>query len=82
MVARGWSLGASELRRIATLLEEFPFEVEDPPLTAVAGWAARGLTAYDAAYVALAERHGFELITADEKLLEVARDVARLLVAD
>lgn len=31
--------------------------------------AAQGITAYDACYVALAQRHGIVLLTADQKLV-------------
>jgi len=36
---------------------------------------AHGLTAYDALYLALAERHGARLITNDEVLDKVARNI-------
>lgn len=36
---------------------------------------AQGLTAYDALYLALAERHGARLITCDEALDKVARNL-------
>jgi predicted nucleic acid-binding protein len=45
-------------------------------LDRVATWVSRGLTAYDASYVALAEQLDFPLVTEDRAILEVARDVA------
>jgi predicted nucleic acid-binding protein len=42
---------------------------------------ARGLTAYDAVYVAAAEEREIHLVTDDRTILTVAREVARPLVA-
>lgn len=55
------------------------FEVVDPDLKAVARWTGAGLTAYDAAYVALAESSGASLVTDDQAILEVAAEVTRPL---
>lgn len=48
-----------------------------PDLPAVARWVGRGLSAYDAAYVAVAEAAGVELVTADRRIVEVAPGIAR-----
>lgn len=42
-------------------------------------WTARGLTAYDAAYVALAEAEAVRLVTDDDRILAVAPAVAMSL---
>jgi hypothetical protein len=44
-------------------------------------WAARGLTAYDAAYVALAEAEAIRLATDDGRVLAAARGIAIALSA-
>jgi predicted nucleic acid-binding protein len=50
-----------------------------PALRDVARWAAAGLSAYDAAYVAVAQTFGAELITADQQIIAAAPDHARPL---
>jgi predicted nucleic acid-binding protein len=47
----------------------------------VASWVVRGLTAYDAVYVALAEERGQALVTDDDTIIAVAGEIARPLVA-
>jgi predicted nucleic acid-binding protein len=42
-------------------------------------WSARGLTAYDAAYVAAAEDSGVDLITGHAEIIEVAPGLAAAL---
>jgi predicted nucleic acid-binding protein len=53
--------------------------VREARLDSVARWTARGLTAYDASYVALAEEQAIRLITADQRIVETAAPVACLL---
>lgn len=43
-----------------------------PNLERVAHWAALGLTAYDACYVALAEERKTVMVTADAQILTVS----------
>ena len=45
----------------------------------VACWTARGLTAYDSAYVAVAEALETRLITDDDLIVEIATEVAQPL---
>lgn len=52
------------------------FDVVEPDLADVAGWTARGLTAYDAAYVAVAHAAGLPLVTDDRDILRVAEMLA------
>jgi predicted nucleic acid-binding protein len=74
----GWDEGA--LLDLAAALQDLRFEVAEPELASVAAWVGRGLTAYDAAYVALAEDRGTPLVSDDETILEVAPDIARPLI--
>ena len=52
----------------------------EPELDAVASWVARGLTAHDAVYVALAEERGLPLVSDDQAILETASGIARSLI--
>ena len=72
-----WS--ADLLSELADRLLRMKFEVLDPELARVAGWVGRGLTAYDASYVALAEQLDLPLVTVDRAILELAPDVAQPL---
>lgn len=73
----GWPL--EPLERLANQLQGFGFTVVEPELVRVARWAAAGMTAYDAAYVAVAEQSGAQLITADAKIVRLAPEVATVL---
>lgn len=79
VAGRRWKWGEGALVDLAVALGEVGFEFEEPELARVASWTARGLTAYDAAYVALAEARSTPLVTDDELVLSVAGDVATAL---
>ncbi len=68
--------GLEPLQEFADRLQRMKFEVLDPELVAVAQWIARGLTAYDATYVALAAQLGIPLVSDDRAILEVAPGIA------
>ena len=70
----GWDEGA--LMELASSLEELEFEVGEAEFASIAVWTSRGMTAYDAAYVALAESRGVRLVTDDETVLSIAPNVA------
>jgi predicted nucleic acid-binding protein len=74
----GWDELA--LIELAGALKDLLFEVAEPELARVAAWVFRGLTAYDAAYVALAEERAVPLVTDDETIVKVAGEIARPLV--
>lgn len=76
---RRWRWADAELVELADALGWLGVLVEDPELASVAGWTARGLTAYDASYVALAEARGVELVTDDEAILSAAPELSRSL---
>jgi predicted nucleic acid-binding protein len=77
--ARRWRWTVEQLTALAEDLAALRFELVDPHLKDVARWAARGLSAYDAAFVAVAEAAGVGLVTADRQMVDVAGPIARLL---
>lgn len=72
VAARRWRWPGDALVGLVEALDRLPLRVQDPALVHVARWAAAGLTAYDATYVALAEATGCRVVTTDEQMLEVA----------
>jgi predicted nucleic acid-binding protein len=79
VAGRRWRWGQRALVRLARALDALGFELVEPELARVARWTARGLTAYDAAYVAVAEAAGVPLVTDDDLVLEVAARIAEPL---
>lgn len=79
VAGRRWGWDESALLELADSLGDLLFEVAEPELQAVAAWVARGLTAYDAAYVALAEERGLPLVTDDQTIVAIAGELARPL---
>jgi predicted nucleic acid-binding protein len=79
VAARRWGWPQAELEQLAVTLEQLGFELLEPELPRVARWAATGLTAYDAAYVAVAEQAGAQLITDDEQIVAAAPKIATAL---
>lgn len=82
VAGRRWLLNAQALESVATALESLGFEYVEPDLSVVARWIARGLSAYDAAYVAVAESTSARLVTDDEQLAAVAGELADLLAGE
>ena len=79
VAGRRWRWRERPLVALANALDELGFQLRDPELTRVARWTARGLTAYDAAYVALAEEEGIRLFTDDDFLATAAGEIATRL---
>ena len=79
VAARRWRWDASHLEALAISLSELGFELIEPEPETIARWAARGLTAYDAAYVAVAEEAGVAVITDDAQICQIAADLAEPL---
>jgi predicted nucleic acid-binding protein len=77
VAGRQWHWAEAALGELATRLENMLTEVIDPGLSRIALWTARGLTAYDATYVALAEERGIPLITDDRQVLAIAGGIAQ-----
>lgn len=76
VAARRWGWGEGLLLEMLDLLDEMPLTVDDADSGSVAAWAATGLTAYDASYVALADELNCFLVTADTRIPELAPDIA------
>jgi predicted nucleic acid-binding protein len=72
VAARRWRWPDAQMGRLAAAWRALHFELIEPDPAFVAQWAARGLTAYDAAYVALAKETGAPLITDDAEILRAA----------
>jgi predicted nucleic acid-binding protein len=81
LAARRWGWSADQLSGMVRVLLEARFGIGQPPLERVARWAGRGLTAYDACYVALAEDRRTVVITADDRILALAGELAEPLAA-
>lgn len=81
VAGRRWGWIESALVELAAALDELGFELIDPELARVAHWTARGLTAYDAAYVAVAEANNTPLVTDDDLVVAVAGEVATALAS-
>lgn len=79
VTGRRWQLPARALDQLALALPKLGFRLVEPELPVVARWIADGLTAYDAAYVAVAQQLGVQLITDDREILRAAPGVSRSL---
>lgn len=79
VAGRRWRWDETELVDLAVALDQLGFEQTDPDLVRVARWTARGLTAYDSAYVAVAEAFETPLITDDDLIVEIAKNIAQPL---
>lgn len=82
VAGRRWSWSSGALAALATALDDLGLELVAPDLLVVAEWIARGLTAYDAAYVAIAAQAATTLVTDDARILDVAGAMSEPLVAD
>ena len=79
VAGRRWQWNEPDVADLAAALDDLPFAIIEPPLASVAEWVSRGLTAYDAAYVAVAEATGSRLVTDDETILASASSIAEPL---
>lgn len=79
VTARKWRVAPPAIAKAALWLDQFGVESVTPDLQAVACWVGTGLSAYDAAYVAVAESTGAELVTSDPQIVAAAPDHARPL---
>ena len=81
VAGRRWRWDEDALVALAAALDHLGFLLREPELDRVARWTARGLTAYDAAYVAIAEMEAVALVTDDDLVLAVAPEIAAPLGA-
>jgi predicted nucleic acid-binding protein len=79
VAARHWHWTAAQLEQLAVALPELGFELIEPQLSGIARWATDGLTAYDAAYVAVAEQAGVKLVTDDAEIVRTVPELAAAL---
>lgn len=79
VAARRWHWSSSQLEALAAALSELGFELVEPEPEAIARWAGRGLTTYDAAYVAVAEETGAPVITDDAQICRLAKGLSEPL---
>ncbi len=82
VAGRSWRWQQPALLELASTLQALRFEIRDPELRDIARWTARGLSAYDASYVALAESESLKLITDDGAILKIAPRISSPLVKD
>ena len=80
VAGRRWRWDADAVLELAGTLGDLAFEVGEADLPSVASWVARGLTAYDAAYVALAEERKLDLATDDSTIVQHTPGIGRPLV--
>jgi predicted nucleic acid-binding protein len=80
VAGRRWKWNADDLLELAQALSNLMFEVVEPQLQTVAPWVGRGLSAYEATYVALAEERGLVLVTDDETIIKLAPDMTHPLI--
>jgi predicted nucleic acid-binding protein len=76
LAGRRWRFAESDLLDLSHALNELRFTVQQPDLVAVARWTARGLTAYAASYIALAEVRRTVVVTADQQMLSIGGALA------
>lgn len=76
LAARRWGWSADRLERFAADLDLLGLEVQQPSTPRIARWTGRGLTAYDACYVALAEERRTVVVTDDQRIIAVAGPLA------
>ena len=81
VAARRWRATPEDVEALARDLMGLALTVQQPPLERVAYWAGRGLTAYDACYVALAEERRTMVVTQDEAIIRIAGALASSLDA-
>ncbi len=80
VAGRRWRWDEDALLELADALADLSFEIDEPDVQSVARWVSRGLTAHDAAYVALAEGRNLAVVTDDDAIVDIAPEFGRRLV--
>ena len=78
---RRWQWRAQPLLNLAVELDDLAFDLIPPETQRIAPWISRGLSAYDGAYVAVAEQLGVPLVTTDERVIAASDGIAVHLAA-
>jgi len=76
VAGRQWKWSGEALLELVETIEDWNIRFDEPSLFDVARWTAKGLSAYDSSYVALAETLDVPLITNDRSILAKARHIA------
>jgi len=72
VAARRWHWKRTKLLDLVADLDKLEIAVREPKIADVAEWTARGLSAYDASYVALARAESSNVVTDDALILKLA----------
>lgn len=80
VAGRRWRWDQEAVLELADALGDLSFRVGEPELQSVAAWVSRGLTAYDAVYVALAEERKLTVVTEESAIIDIAPGLCRPLV--
>jgi hypothetical protein len=81
VAGRKWAWDPALLAELVRGLHASRLDFAAPDLEQVAAWVGRGLSAHDAAYVAIAVEHGATLVTDDQRILRLAPGIS-LALAD
>jgi predicted nucleic acid-binding protein len=81
LAGRRWGWREPQLSRLARALGRLGLQRLEPELERVARWTAEGLTAYDSAYLAVAEAADLALVTSDDLILSSAPEIARAVTS-
>ncbi len=77
VATRRWRFTDAQVEIVARSLTDLPIDTHPVDIARAGSWTATGLSAYDSAYVAVAEDLGVTLYTDDAQIVELASEVAR-----
>ena len=76
IAARKWHFSEGALDVLARSLADMNIDVRPVDMRRVAAWSSLGLSAYDAAYIAVAEELQLPFLTDDDHVSTIATDIA------